>query len=151
MKELEQKIIWTPGWDRRHENCGNRDMSIEFCLVGSLGAISFNLATKMYPLHLHREWQAAEFNVTSSPACPFVGYHCPVRLSESDAQNDKCELLGDSSCFCCDVGYGEGDRILEIFLRDGIDAMWLELRKLYEKHLVAKILETQFTQTGVGL
>lgn len=149
---MERRIDFIPGSDRRLDGQGNSAMRIEFAVIdGQGGALSFNIHTGMYPLHLHREWNQLEFGGGGGPSCRFIGYHSRIRLSENDEyNNDDCAFIG-GPCYSRFIGDRIGDKVLGRFLSVGIEALWVELELLYEEHVISVLKDTLRRQQGVGL
>ena len=131
---MNRVIEWTPAYDKRHpdpsKNYGISSMTVRFVLIGDEGAVQFVLLTGWHLKHVREEF--ASRGLTGVMPSD-LGYHSYQPCYEGQQPiTEACEYLGGSPCYY-DGSALAADRVFEIFLAGGEEALWKELEDYYQQ------------------
>lgn len=129
MTALQHIIFSRPAFDRRDEPNGPGIASAEivFAVRGPLGAIAFEIMTGWFP---------REIDDTTLPCAVTrgrgvqIGFHSAEPRTEARGPQ-PCDLLG-AQCYH-DSSYLAADEPFDILCREGLDALWAYLERLYHE------------------
>lgn len=127
---LRKRVDFTPAFDKRNpnpsKNYGIHCVDLRMYLIGDSGAVQFVLFTNWFLPHVQEELMSR--GRLSGPQPADLGYHSKRPMYEGQ-ERGECHLLG---CGCYYDGSGlNAERILEVLLREGGDAVWRELKTYY--------------------
>ena len=130
---MEQRIEWTPAFDRRHaddsKNYGIGSMSIKFLLKGELGTVQFYILSGWYLRHVRKEYK--NHPGFADPMGADVGYHSPKPIYDNQSPSeDSCLYLDGKPCYYDGSGLAADD-LFNKFIAEGIDVVWNELEEYY--------------------
>jgi hypothetical protein len=123
--KLQKVIMFTKAFDRRNsdpsKNYGVGAVRIIFALKGDEGATNFTIFTDFYLP------EVTEMLSCHSPSFGAdLGWHSKERMYEDQtAISEECKLT-DGPCFYDGTGLG-GERLFNLFVAEGEQAMWEEL------------------------
>mgnify|MGYP006935502828 CR=1 FL=1 len=133
MKSDNREIIFTPAFDKRSDdpkkNFGIQGMDITFVLQKEKGAISFSFFTNMYLPKTQKELKDSK--VVPSAVGGYINIHSLTPLYENQTPNCRpCAFLDGKDCYL-DGSSLAANRIGDIFIAEGEDAVWEELETFY--------------------
>lgn len=146
--EFTTKVRIFPGYDYRDEpndQRGAHNLSMQFELVGPLGAISWTLNTGWMKNPLkgalapggpqdRADKPGADFRLREySPSAGGVYSHSHAKAADWWLGPNECDILG-GQCYG-NSGYLVGDTVLAAMFDDGHEGVWRELRVLYDAWL----------------
>lgn len=143
---FERITQFDPAYDKRPKY-GIHGVTLRMVLKGSKGATQFVLYTNWELPKVQAELDA---KIISSPdmvgiRCTYhplpadLGYHSPVPRYEGQSEMD-CEYTSTGKCFYDGSGLN-AERIYNVLVRNGSEAVWKELEKFYHELFESK--ETQ--------
>lgn len=143
-----KKIIkFKAAYDKRSDD-PTKDYGIHGCechfyLTGEKGVIQFKFHTQWLLPHVQKEQDARTLNKimrreqysecalewNHHPRAYDLGYHSPVPMYEDQTKMEYCDFF-DNGCYY-DGSATASDRILQILISEGSDAVWREMKKYY--------------------
>jgi hypothetical protein len=132
VEELRKQVDFSPAFDRRDpnpsKNYGIHGVDMRMYLIGDSGAVQFVLFTNWYLPHVQDELIAR--GRLTGPVPADLGYHSKRPMYEGHETSGDCNVIG---CNCYYDGSGlNAERIMDVLLREGGDAVWRELKAYYE-------------------
>lgn len=143
---FEREIIFTPAFDRRHENpsknYGIHGVDMRWILKGEEGAVQFDVYTNWHLPHVveemdekilnNRSLDRIDLKITYHPMPEYIGYHSPKPLYEGqEPMSQECEYV-NGECY-----YGgsrlHAKKVFEIFVKEGGEAVWKYLEEYYQE------------------
>ena len=130
---MKRLIEWTPAYDLRDadptKNYGIGSMRARFVLMGEHGAVQFLLYTGWYLEHNREEYRHTPG--VGGPMAADLGYHSyKPHYEEQEPIADSCPYLNGAPCYYDGSGLA-ADRVFEVFLTEGEEALWEELEDYY--------------------
>ena len=141
MKDLERIIRFYPAYDKRHpapsKNYGIHGVNLLFVLKGKEGAVQFLIFTNWHLSHVQKELDAkldSQFpHLSCHPLPADLGYHSPKPTYDGQTVCfDSCEWLDGQPCYYDGSGLA-AEKIYNILVEKGDEAVWKELEKYYSK------------------
>ena len=138
MKQTRQ-VIFRPAWDNRNaipkKNQGIGSVRCWLILKGKEGAVHFTFSTGMYLSETHKTWLNT-FPYNDEPYMGFdVGYHSPhAQYDGQTPRKEKCEYIG-KRCYS-DGSALAAEKYMDIFVREGDEAVWKLLEKDYKERFL---------------
>ena len=135
--EAERIIEWSPAWDKSDDdpkkNYGIHGMDLKFLLKGDKGVIQFVIYTNWQLPHVRKEWNEKVNAHLLQPIPADVGYHSPVPMYEGQEPiQEECEYLDGKTCYYDGSGL-YAQKVFDIFVTDGEEAMWKTLEEEYRQ------------------
>lgn len=136
MSELEHKITFSPGFDKRDDdpakNYGISAVQIFFYVIGKHGAIQWAIGTNWYQ-QTARE-HLARFPSTRPEALRptgwDLGYHSRKPMYDDHTPIKSCHIIDDGECYY-DGSSLNADLLIEGFITGGLDWLWPKLEAEY--------------------
>lgn len=124
---MERITEFTPAYDKRNpdpsQNYGIHCVDLRMILKGERGAVQFVLYTGWYPKHLQKEMPNGIL-----PAD--LGYHSHKPMWDGQPAQENCRYLDGKPCYYDGSGLN-AERIFDILLEEGGEAVWKELEEYY--------------------
>lgn len=147
-----REIKFLPAYDYRDEPGDQRGAGgarMIFILRGPLGAISASINTGWVARPLVRHWIQGGNNQRADrpgvdrtladiyPSGDFVGAHSPVCREDFDESPGTCDWLDSGECYISG-SYLAANKVLEVLVGGGSDAVWEHLAGLYQGWIADK-------------
>ena len=134
-EEFVKEIVFEPAFDRTSEGYGIRAVSMRWLLKGSKGVMQFLVFTGWHlPLVGERLFMNEKDLGSYNPFAPVgadVGYHSPEPMYKGQEQiMDSCPYLDGKPCYYDGSGLA-ADRLLNLLIEKGGDAVWENLEQRY--------------------
>lgn len=136
--KLERIIKFYPAWDKRNsdpkKDYGVHGVEMKWLLKGKKGVIQFLVFTNWQLKHVQEEIDTrSDFHVPVlyKPIPADIGYHSPIPMDEDQEAMGSCEFLNGKQCYYDGSTIG-ADRIFNILIEKGDEAVWEELEKEYD-------------------
>ena len=135
--EAERIIEWSPAWDKSDDdpkkNYGIHGMDLKFLLKGDKGVIQFVIYTNWQLPHVRKEWDEKVNAHLLQPIPADVGYHSPIPMYEGQEPiQEECGYLDGKTCYYDGSGL-YAQKVFDIFVTDGEEAMWKTLEEEYRQ------------------
>jgi len=137
--KLKKEVKFRKPFHKIHEdptkNYGVGSLMCWMTLSGEKGAVQFCFSTGTYLPETHEYWKRKGLHTDSvNDAMGFdVGYHSPDPMFDGHTiSQEKCEHLGGKPCYYDGSGL-KAEEWMEIFLREGDDAIWSRLEEYYKQ------------------
>lgn len=133
---FERQVVFTPAFDRRHQNYGIHGVELRFHLIGEHGATQFVIFTNWQLPEVTKEQDARPPDrrfphLSCHPMPADLGYHRLTPAYEGQqVLSEECELLGGKPCYYDGSGLMAQD-VFDLFTREGDAAVWRELERFY--------------------
>jgi hypothetical protein len=145
-KGVSRKVIIIPAYDKRDpdpkKSYGIGSATLVFGLDGSDGCVRFQITTGWHLPHNQEEithrFRKEQNNISNyfyNPFLPYpsdLSYHSRKQIYSGDFHDDHCEWLNGEPCWFMGSSTN-AQRIFDIMVREGDEAMWKELEKFYDK------------------
>jgi hypothetical protein len=149
MADLIREVVVRPAFDKRdpdpHKNYGVHGAEIAFYLKGGHGAVQFVIYTNWMLPETQAETDARPPSgrfpyLFHKPVPADIGYHSHVpRYQDQTLMDGDCHVIG-GPCYY-DGSSLQAEKVFEIMLRGGTDALWTEMERRYVEWLVASPAE----------
>lgn len=118
-------------------NYGRGSLKIRFLLHGRAASVQFLWSTGVTPERVTERdrWGARHEWMHSAPMAYDLGYHAEAPQWEGH-EGYACDMRSSGTCYYDGSSFAS-DRVLELFLTKGEDAMWDALHGYYEEHFGA--------------
>ena len=138
MPKLERRIDFTPAFDRRNadpkKNYGIHGVEMRWYLIGPRGVIQFVVYTgwmlpQIYEEEAYKSRDLSIIRTLSRPMAADLGYHSPIPKYEYQLKMEECQFF-EGGCYY-DGSSLAADRILQLLIAKGGEAVWLEMEEYY--------------------
>ncbi len=138
---MKRIVTFDPAYDKRSKdpskNYGIHGVNMRMVLKGNKGAVQFIVFTNWELPHVQREMDSKPLNnfpyMFHKPMPADVGYHSPVPMYKGQGPSSKsCEYLDGKPCYYDGSGL-HAEKVFDILLKGGSDAVWQYLEKYYNE------------------
>lgn len=142
---MKRIVQISPAFDRRDpdpkKNYGIHGCDLRMVLKGRAGAVQFVLYTNWHLPHVQDEMDKkiyGEFpHLSCHPLPADLGYHSPKPMYEGQRDMGPCEYLSGRKCYY-DGSSLSAERIYQVLLERGSEAVWAELEQYYRDTFLVK-------------
>lgn len=140
---MEKITKFHPAFDKRdpdpNKDCGIHGVDLRMILKGELGAVEFSVFTNWHLPHVAkelRERMSSETYILYEPIPASLGFHSYKPIYENQKPTSEiCEFLNNKPCYY-DQSSLISERIFNILVEKGSDAVWEELEVIYNQQFV---------------
>jgi hypothetical protein len=146
-EKFEQRVTFTPAYDRRHadpnQDYGIHGVECRFDLVGEHGATQLVIYTYWQLPEVTKELDARPISADRPhsgchPMPATLGYHRSTPEYEGqEPSGEPCSFLAGQTCYY-DYSYELADGVFEALLRGGDAGVWRELERFYREHVLGE-------------